>query len=1783
MATIDEQIVKLKMDNADFKSKVASSIDSLGTLKSSLNLDGATNSLQKLANTAKTVTFDKASESANTLQARFSTLSVAAGAAIGTLASRVTSAGMSMLKALTIDPILDGYHEYETQLNAVQTILANTKSKGENIQTVNDALNELNTYADKTIYNFSEMTHNIGMFTAAGVGLKDSVSSIKGIANLAALSGSNSQQASTAMYQLSQAISSGTVRLMDWNSVVNAGMGGEAFQEALKRTARAHGVAVDSMIQQEGSFRESLSKGWLSSQIMVETLSQLAGEYNKEQLISMGYTAEQADAIVDLAKTAEESATKIKTFSQLIGTVKEELGSGWAQTFSILFGNFEEAQDLFTTVGNAITGFVGQTSQARNAMLQTWKDMGGRTAVIEGLTNVVKALVAPLKAVGIAFQQSFNGNLGKTLADISIGFQHLTEKLVPSDKAMDNLTRTFKGLFSAIKIILWPVGQLLKLFAAIVKPILGAAFAITKFVLGGLLTLTAHIGDVIVKFDQWINGFDPIGKLLDWLGQKIRDLLGWLDKLTHGKFSMSKIFGDSGSSAIDKMDQGLSSLQTHMNGMDFSAVKKALNWIGDKAEAVGKKVKDALFRKGVDVGAQERHRVGEAPPGGFQLEARPVPNEAITSMQKFKNLLHDLKLMWTGDDATLWGRLSYTFTRVGQAARDTAAGGFMVAKAKLQDLWKTASRIRLDDFYNLLVGKEQKNALTDLIDQLGLNKLGPAFKNLAGPVKEFGLHIREVYGQDVHAAWETFKGQLSSIGVKMKDVGERVWDVCGPAVIAAWNALKRAAVYLGGAIKELAGSALTTVKDFFAGIDWAGIGEKIKHVADNIKDFAEGVKNGAHGDAGTMFVKLGDKAHEAAGKIKELGSAMGGKTAELFKKWGSDIKEGANAWGLPEKFEKIKKAVLDNRGKIGDALDWLGEKFKWLGDKIKEGIGKGYEALKGMNAWDALVSVISGIFTGIMAGSFVNLARSFSKVGSLFEELAKTVKSARGPIVDTINAYKDSMKATTHDLNATAILKLAAATLVLAVALAILALIPADRLMAAATALAVIFGVIIGAWFLFNRKAKTAKEDTENLMSGVKNGLLKNLENITGGLNNMFKDIGNSFKMAGLLAIAAGVLLLAGAVYLLSKLDTKELVKGIVAITVITAVMVTAAKVLEQGDNVAKGAGQFILMAAAMILFYFAVKGFGEMDATQLVKGILALVAIVGAMTLFSMSGDKLKIGNGLAILATAYSIKQIVDVIDELSKRDWNSYLKGFAMLSMVLAELMGLFLVMPDNGFGDAVAMLAMVIAIQGMCHIIGEFASMDWSTYLKGVIMMTIVIGELVAAVMLLKGGGAAEGAGALIAVSVAVMILAGALQVLGSMSLAEMGIALLGLAVGLGVLIAAAYLAQEVVVPMMLLAAAVALIGIAVGVAAAGIALFVFAFVALLTAVTTGGVALIALIPLLCTAIAQGFINICNIIGSNGPAIEAALTAIITACLNALRNSLPSFFDLVRDAIIGMCNTINQVAPVLIQTGINLIKDFLRAIRDNISEITQIAIDIIVNFIDTVSANLGRIIDSGVNLLLSFLDGIKTAIDQHADEIGDKAVAIGVALVNGIKRGIERIKNQLMDSIRGLADKLPQWLKEKLGIASPSKVTTEIGEFVGLGLVRGIDNSEKWVKRSSENLAESTGKSINEKFREIVDGLTLDPDFNPVITPTVDDSQVRSAASRLGDLFNSQSANARVSVGVNDAVRAQNGSTSSSNGVNAVTFNQTINSPTAPTRREIYRDTKELISNIKRYSR
>ena len=414
--TVDERVVSMQFDNKNFEKNVSTSMSTLEKLKQKLSFKGATKGLESIDNAAKKVNMTGLANSVDTVGVRFSSLQVVATTALANITNSAVNTAKRMASAFTLDPIIDGMREYETQLNSVQTILANTQHEGTNIDIVNKALDELNTYADKTIYNFSEMTRNIGTFTAAGVSLDKSVDAIKGIANLAAVSGSSSVQASTAMYQLSQALAAGRVSLMDWNSVVNAGMGGKVFQDALKRTATQMGTNVDAMIEKYGSFRESLTEGgWLTADVLTETLKQFAGAYTEADLIQQGYSKSQAQEIVKMAQTAEDAATKVKTFTQLIDTTKEALGSGWAQTWRLVFGDFEQAKELWTGISDVVSGFINKTSEARNTLLEG------------ALTSNLEKMQTKLDEVGVS-SDKLEASLSKTLKGKGYDVDSLTEK-----------------------------------------------------------------------------------------------------------------------------------------------------------------------------------------------------------------------------------------------------------------------------------------------------------------------------------------------------------------------------------------------------------------------------------------------------------------------------------------------------------------------------------------------------------------------------------------------------------------------------------------------------------------------------------------------------------------------------------------------------------------------------------------------------------------------------------------------------------------------------------------------------------------------------------------------------------------------------------------------------------------------------------------------------------------------------------------------------------------------------------------------------------------------------------------------------------------------------------------------------------------------------------------------------------------------------------------------------------------------------------------------------------
>lgn len=412
---VDERVVQMQFDNAQFERGTRQTMGTLEKLKQSLQFKGVEKGFERISSASQKVDFSEMTKALESIESKFSAVNVIAVTALTNITNKAIATGERLVKALSLDPIISGFQEYETQINAVQTILANTSSKGTTLDQVNAALDELNHYADLTIYNFTEMTRNIGTFTAAGVDLDTSVAAIKGIANLAAVSGSTSQQASTAMYQLSQALASGTVKLQDWNSVVNAGMGGQVFQDALKETARVHGVAIDSMIAKEGSFRETLSKGYMPKiASFIGKLFEDGGLLAGIGKVVMGLFGEGGA----LAGVGEAVMGVLTTIAAAIGITVPELGlimlaiaaigvAGFAliknwDKVKEWFANFGEwISNLFQNIAEGIGNFVSNLVEGiGNVFKKIWevgKNIGqglwnGVTSVASGIWNGIKGL-----------------------------------------------------------------------------------------------------------------------------------------------------------------------------------------------------------------------------------------------------------------------------------------------------------------------------------------------------------------------------------------------------------------------------------------------------------------------------------------------------------------------------------------------------------------------------------------------------------------------------------------------------------------------------------------------------------------------------------------------------------------------------------------------------------------------------------------------------------------------------------------------------------------------------------------------------------------------------------------------------------------------------------------------------------------------------------------------------------------------------------------------------------------------------------------------------------------------------------------------------------------------------------------------------------------------------------------------------------------------------------------------------------------------------------------------
>lgn len=449
--TVDERVVSMQFDNKHFESNVKTTMSTLDKLKKSLNLEKSAKGLENINAAVKNCNLSPMANAVESVKSKFSALEVMGITALANITNSAVNYGKRLISAFTVDPIRTGFNEFELKMGSIQTIMAST---GESLETVNKYLNELNEYSDRTIYSFSDMTSNIGKFTNAGVKLEDAVLAIKGVSNEAALSGANANEASRAMYNFAQALSAGYVKLIDWKSIENANMATVGFKQelintavelkVLKETTDGYKTSAGTVITPTKNFNESLQDQWMTTDVLIGTLKKYATE------------------TTDIGGRAFGAAQDVKTFSMMMDTLKESAQSGWAATWELIVGDFEQGKTLWTKVSVVLGDIIGKSADARNKLIagalgssqSKWDDYikkvnkaGIKTEEFE------EALTKTAKKHGIAIDKMIKeeGSFSKTLKrgwltkEIFVEtLENFVDKMTGTSEATEDMTEKLK-------------------------------------------------------------------------------------------------------------------------------------------------------------------------------------------------------------------------------------------------------------------------------------------------------------------------------------------------------------------------------------------------------------------------------------------------------------------------------------------------------------------------------------------------------------------------------------------------------------------------------------------------------------------------------------------------------------------------------------------------------------------------------------------------------------------------------------------------------------------------------------------------------------------------------------------------------------------------------------------------------------------------------------------------------------------------------------------------------------------------------------------------------------------------------------------------------------------------------------------------------------------------------------------------------------------------------------------------------------------------------------------
>lgn len=1710
--------------NTDVASKTATTSSILSRLKGIFqkadNHQGFPNSIKSIDGlNTKVAGFDVSplsnafAKAASSVQNSLSIMDIALGNVLGGMIQKAMSFTGQFFRGYG-----DGLAEYKNKLGSIQTIMTNTEweipDSSVRMRRVSGALETLNDYADKTIYSFADMTKNIGTFTAAGVSLDKSAVAIKGISNLAAASGSDTNQASMAMYQLSQALASGRVALQDWNSVVNAGMGGKLFQDRLTQTAEKMGHARDMT----KSFRDSLKDGWLTSEVLLETLR----EFSEDQSML-------------------DAATKVKSFGQLVDTVQEAIGSGWATTWEYFLGGFEEAKSLWTSIGDIVNPFVSDDQGTyyddvlgitrslgnyRNAMLKTWKDMGGQEAFFNTIKNSFEIVFGAMTK----FREGFRSVIGdyKQAATVFYGFTKALESVTNNIKNNTYLFSTINAIgkmvgqtFLTLGFILQQVGRGLKTVGrdsgSILMPLRTAAESISRFMeairssdnahiifyhigktIANVFNIIITVGRIVIfVIKDILRGFSQFGnsKGLVTVATTLSDVTGKLLTFVKAieKFVLSSNKFEQIGGTIGKV---MSSISNAFSGV-FSKLKMLANPFGN-AEAIFSGAAGIFNKLGSGL-------------------ANIINNIGSVMSQSWDSLVSGVKASYAA--------LKDAFVSFDVASIIKALIGLFAFDKWLK--FKSSKGSILDKVFDKFKemfsgGKEQATGLIDEVKGV--------FTSLQGTINSFTQSVKIGSLLMIAVALGILALSIDKLSkIDMKDLSKGMI-----ALGFAMQGLMRIMKVVTAAQSIPKGAATTMI----------GFAIALRIMA----------------SAMIALSKIdSDKMDEAVGGILVLITAMVKVMEKMDKLKGTEASMGkliAFAIALRILVWSVKALAKLEPEKLAQGMTGVLVLMYGL-VKVSKAMQDVKVSPKSMGAMMMFVLSLRMLVWSVKALAKLDMMQMGASVVAVVV-LLKALSSAANSVSEVTVKFSAMM----------ALIAFALSARILVNAVAVLANFAIDRMAASAG----MVGLLLIALSEATRNLNGTKVDISAMMSlivfaGSAYILAKSVEVLSNlPLKEMVASVAVvELLIASLVAAArvvskakvnmsAGLSLIGigGSIYLivqsmlpLASMPLTAIAKSLGTVSIIAAGLIGVSYMMNKVKMNAKAIGSIVVLTMALVVISRSLMQLATVNWASLAAAGGAIAAVMlslgGTVKLMAGNADSFQEVVGIKGVFDAFAnlLYYIGTTLTTVGALSWQQIGTALAAVTITIGIMTGIVKLISGMTIDtSAIAALASMAAVLNQAGTaLSTVAAHPWQQILASMAAVSGVLLAVAGVGVILSKFGSLGGAAQLVLLGVGLMALAVPIMLLSSLNLIAVGVALLALAGNLTILLAAAAVAQVVSGGLTLLAGTLMSFGVSAILASASILIAGVGFLAFAMAIKE----LVAIAPAAFKVLVDSFVTLVTSLAEKSPLIVSSFVKMGLEMINGARKLIPEFIRLGFDLIIAFLAGIRDKAPELVKTSVEMLVEMGRALIENIDILLQVGVELATKFIQGLANALNNVkgdlipaitklfeeIAEIVSALIKgfigpVLNSIAEALAPALQVIADIISQLAPALTPIIEI-IGNVLTVLVENLPGILQPIADTIKVLVdGIVAALQILAPVVETIVNGIVTIIQTLAPIVQsvvdtiRAALEILGQIFTTIGEVIKSVVQGIvdTLNAIAN-IITATGD--SIRYVLEGIDNIF------------------------------------------------------------------